>query len=95
MVIKLLMAGADVTMVCAALLRHGIGYLRRLEAGFQVWLEDHEYESVHQMQGSMSQIRCPDPGAFERAQYMRAVTGLQYVMFGSPAEKFPAEQSTL
>jgi len=48
-VIKLLMAGADVTMVCAALLRHGIGYLRRLEAGFQVWLEDHEYESVHQM----------------------------------------------
>ena len=43
----------------------------------------------------MSQIRCPDPCAFERAQYMRAVTGLQYVMFGSPAEKFPAEQSTL
>ncbi len=78
-VIKLLMAGADVTMLCSALLRHGIGYLRQLEAGLQAWLEDHEYESVRQMQGSMSQLRCPDPGAFERAQYMRAVKGLQYV----------------
>jgi dihydroorotate dehydrogenase (fumarate) len=78
-VIKLLMAGADVTMVCSALLRHGIGYLRQLEAGLQDWLEDYEYESVRQMQGSMSQLRCSDPGAFERAQYMRAVKGLQYV----------------
>ncbi len=43
-------------------------------------MEDHEYESVCQMQGSMSQIRCPDPGAFERAQYMRAVKGLQHVL---------------
>jgi dihydroorotate dehydrogenase (fumarate) len=43
------------------------------------WMEDHEYESVHQMQGSMSQLRCADPGAFERAQYMRAVKGLQHV----------------
>src|SRR6202521_1802632 len=79
-VIKLLMVGADVTMLCSTLLRNGIGHLRHIEHGFREWMEDHEYESVQQMQGSMSQIRCPDPGAFERAQYMRAVKGLQHVL---------------
>jgi dihydroorotate dehydrogenase (fumarate) len=79
-VIKLLMAGADVTMVCSALLRNGIGHLRHLELGVREWMEEKEYESVHQMQGSMSQLRCPDPGAFERAQYMRAVKGLRHVV---------------
>jgi len=79
-VIKLLMVGADVTMLCSALLRHGIGHLRHIEQGVLAWMEEHEYESVHQMQGSMSQLRCPDPGAFERAQYMRAVKGLQHVL---------------
>ena len=78
-VIKLLLAGADVTMLCSALLREGINHLRRIEHGVHQWMEDHEYESVHQLQGSMSQIRCPDPGAFERAQYMRAVKGLQHI----------------
>ncbi|MGA2353568.1 MAG: dihydroorotate dehydrogenase-like protein [Terriglobales bacterium] len=77
--IKLLMVGADVTMLCSALLRHGVGHLRHVEQGMIDWMEHHEYESVHQMQGSMSQLRCPDPGAFERAQYMRAVKGLQHV----------------
>ena len=79
-VIKLLMVGADVTMMCSALLRHGIGHLRHVEQGVREWMEGHEYESVHQMQGSMSQLRCPDPGAFERAQYMRAVKGLEHVL---------------
>ena len=79
-VIKLLMVGADVTMMCPALLRHGIGHLRHVEQGVREWMEGHEYESVHQMQGSMSQLRCPDPGAFERAQYMRAVKGLEHVL---------------
>ena len=78
-VIKLLMVGADVTMLCSALLLHGIGHLSHVEQGVRNWMEEHEYESVHQMQGSMSQLRCPDPGAFERAQYMRAVKGLQHV----------------
>ena len=77
--LKLLMVGADVTMLCSVLLRHGIGYLRHIEQGIEEWMEEHEYESVHQMQGSMSQLRCADPGAFERAQYMRAVKGLQHV----------------
>jgi dihydroorotate dehydrogenase (fumarate) len=79
-VIKLLMVGADVTMLCSALLRHGVGHLRHVEQGVRTWMEEHEYESVQQMQGSMSQLRCPDPGAFERAQYMRAVKGMEHVL---------------
>jgi dihydroorotate dehydrogenase (fumarate) len=79
-VIKLLMVGADVTMMCSALISNGIGHLRHVEQGVQEWMQVHEYESVQQMQGSMSQLHCPDPGAFERAQYMRAVKGLQHVL---------------
>jgi dihydroorotate dehydrogenase (fumarate) len=78
-VIKMLMVGADVTMLCSALLRNGIGYLERVEEGLRVWMETHEYESVRQMKGSMSQIRCPDPSAFERAQYMKAVKSLHHL----------------
>jgi dihydroorotate dehydrogenase (fumarate) len=77
--LKLLMVGADVTMLCSVLLRYGIAHLRHIEQGIAEWMEEHEYESVHQMQGSMSQLRCSDPGAFERSQYMRAVKGLQHV----------------
>jgi dihydroorotate dehydrogenase (fumarate) len=79
-VIKLLMVGADVTMLCSTLLRNGINHLRYIEAGVLEWMEKHEYESVQQMKGSMSQIRCPNPSAFERAQYMKAVKGVQHVM---------------
>jgi dihydroorotate dehydrogenase (fumarate) len=79
-VIKLLMAGANVNIMCSALLRNGINHLHNVENGVVEWMEKHEYESVQQMQGSMSQLRCPDPGAFERAQYMRAVKSLQHVM---------------
>ncbi len=78
--IKMLMVGADVTMLCSSLLRNGINQLRHMERGIVEWMEQHEYESVKQMQGSMSQLRCPDPSAFERAQYMRAVKSLQHVM---------------
>jgi len=77
--IKLLMVGAKVTMLCSALMRNGINHIRHVERSLREWIEQHEYESVRQMQGSMSQIRCPDPGAFERAQYMRAVKGMQHV----------------
>jgi dihydroorotate dehydrogenase (fumarate) len=50
-----------------------------VEREVREWMEEHEYESVQQMQGSMSQLRCPDPGAFERAQYMRAVKGMTHI----------------
>jgi dihydroorotate dehydrogenase (fumarate) len=79
-VIKLLMVGASVTMLCSTLLRNGINHIRYIEQGLREWMERHEYESVQQMQGSMSQLHCPDPGAFERAQYMRAVKGIQHVL---------------
>jgi len=78
-VIKLLMVGANVTMLCSSLMRHGVNHLRHLERELRNWMEEHEYESVAQMQGSMSQIKCPDPAAFERAQYMRAVKGMQHI----------------
>ena len=79
-VIKLLMVGANVTMLCSTLLRNGINHLRSVEQGVRQWMEAHEYESVQQMQGSMSQKNCSDPSAFERAQYMRAIKGIQHVM---------------
>ena len=78
-VVKLLMVGANVTMMCSSLMRHGINHLRHVERELREWMEAHEYESVAQMQGSMSQSKCPDPGAFERAQYMRAVKGMQHL----------------
>ncbi len=81
--IKLLMVGANVTMLCSALLRNGVNHIRHMERGITEWMEQHEYESVQQMQGSMSQVRCPDPSAFERAQYMRAVKSLQHVLLRS------------
>ena len=72
-VLKMLMAGASVTQLCSVLLERGIDYISVLERGMREWMEEHEYESVRQMQGSMSQQHCADPSAFERAQYMRAV----------------------
>ena len=69
----MLMVGADVTMMASALLQHGPGHLRKVEADLVRWMEEHEYESVAQMKGSLSQLHCPQPGAYERAQYMRAI----------------------
>ena len=73
-VLKLLMVGADVTMLASALLRNGIGYLTTVEQNLVAWMTAHEYESVAQMRGSMSQLNSGDPSAFERAQYMKALT---------------------
>ena len=78
-VIKLLMVGANATMLCSSLMRNGVNHLRHLERELGEWMEEHEYESVAQMQGSMSQQHCPDPQAFERAQYMRAVKGMAHI----------------
>jgi len=71
--VKMLMVGASVTMLCSALLKRGIGHLRVVEHDLRRWLEEHEYDSVAQLQGSMSQLHCPDPTAFERVQYIRAL----------------------
>jgi dihydroorotate dehydrogenase (fumarate) len=73
-VLKMLMAGADVTMLCSVLLRHGIPQISVIERDLVAWMEEHEYESVEQLKGSLSQKNCPAPSAFERAQYMRAIS---------------------
>ncbi len=72
-VIKLLMAGADVTMMCSALLKHGPGHIRQVLEDVNQWMLDHEYVSVSQMKGSMSQKSVANPEAFERANYMRTL----------------------
>jgi dihydroorotate dehydrogenase (fumarate) len=76
-VIKMLMVGAKVTQLVSVLLRHGVGEIQKIEQGLIHWLDQNEYESVKQMQGSMSQMNCPNPSAFERAQYMKAIQNYQ------------------
>jgi dihydroorotate dehydrogenase (fumarate) len=73
-VIKLVMAGADVTMLCSALMRHGIEHIQRIEMELAAWLKEHNYESLSDLKGSMSQKNCADPSAFERAQYVRGLS---------------------
>jgi len=72
-VLKLVMAGADITQVCSLLLKHGCDAIPRLLDGVRQWMEENEYESIEQMKGSMSQRACPDPAAFERANYMKTL----------------------
>jgi dihydroorotate dehydrogenase (fumarate) len=72
-VVKMLMAGADVTMMCSALLKNGPQHIAHVLGKLDEWMLDHEYVSVHQMKGSMSQKSVADPAAFERANYMRAL----------------------
>jgi dihydroorotate dehydrogenase (fumarate) len=82
-VLKMLMVGANVTMLCSVLLQRGVNHLRLIEQGVHDWMERHEYQSVRQMQGSLSQIHCPDPSAFERVQYMKALTTYPRPGFGT------------
>ncbi len=71
--LKLLMAGANVTMLASTLLLHGPERLRTIRADLLAWLEEREYESVSQLRGSMSRHRVAEPAAFERAHYVRTV----------------------
>jgi dihydroorotate dehydrogenase (fumarate) len=71
--LKMLMAGADVTMLCSTLMARGIDHIRTIEREMRDWMELNGYESVEQLKGSMSQRNCPDPSSFERAQYIRAI----------------------
>jgi dihydroorotate dehydrogenase (fumarate) len=73
-VVKSMMAGAKVAMMTSALLRHGINYLAEVKTKLVEWLDEHEYESITEMQGSMSRRAVADPEAFERANYMRVLS---------------------
>jgi len=68
--VKAMMTGAHAVQLVSALLRHGPGYLREVIEGVRAWMEEHEYESIAQLTGSMSLARCPEPSAYERANYM-------------------------
>ena len=75
--LKMIMAGADITQLCATLLQNGVGRITEIEQGMVKWMENHEYESVKQMKGSMSHKSVAEPAAFERANYMRVLKSYQ------------------
>jgi dihydroorotate dehydrogenase (fumarate) len=72
-VLKVLMAGADVAMMCSALLENGVPHLTKVLKDLEQWMEEKEYASIKQMKGSMSQRSVAEPAAFERANYMKAL----------------------
>jgi len=79
-VLKAIMAGANVSMMASTLLHNGTGRIMHLLNDLQEWMEVHEYGSITQMRGSMSQGAISDPAAFERANYMKALNSFdQYV----------------
>jgi dihydroorotate dehydrogenase (fumarate) len=71
--LKLLLAGADCVMLASALLQNGPEHIRTLLQGIEQWMGERDYASVQQMKGSLSQRACPDPAAFERSNYMKAL----------------------
>jgi len=77
-VLKSMMAGAKAAMMTSALLRHGIHHAERVRRELAQWMEEHEYESIRQMQGSMSRKAVAQPEAFERANYMKVLGSFTY-----------------
>ena len=72
-VIKALLAGADIVHLCSVLLQHGPEYLATVKQEMNAWLDEHEYESVAQMRGSLSHKNAYDPAALERANYLQVI----------------------
>jgi dihydroorotate dehydrogenase (fumarate) len=73
--VKALMAGAHAVQMVSALLRRGPEYLAHVRKETVAWMNDHEYESLDQMRGSMNLQSCPNPGVYERANYMLMLQG--------------------
>ena len=73
-VVKCMMAGAQVAMMTSALIQNGVRYPRRMLDDLVRWMTEHEYESIQQMRGSMSYRAAPNPGAFERSNYMKMLS---------------------
>ncbi|MCX7088635.1 MAG: dihydroorotate dehydrogenase-like protein [Methylococcales bacterium] len=72
-VLKALLAGADVVHVCSVLLKEGVGRLTEILAEMEHWLTEHEYQSIQQLKGSVSQQNAIDPSAYERANYVQVL----------------------
>jgi len=79
-VLKAMMVGAKAAMMTSALLKNGTAYLREVLRDLNIWMEEHEYESIQQMQGSMSQRAVAQPAAFERANYMKVLQSFETKM---------------
>lgn len=73
-VLKSMMAGAKVAMMTSSLLRNGVNHAAEIERDLRLWMEEQEYESIQQMQGSMSYRAVADPSAYERGNYMRVLS---------------------
>jgi dihydroorotate dehydrogenase (fumarate) len=73
-VLKAMMAGARVAMMTSALLLHGVGHFCRVREDLLRWMEEHDYESIRQMQGSLSRRAVANPEAFERANYIKVLS---------------------
>ena len=73
-VLKSIMAGAQVAMTTSALLAKGIAHLTTIQTDLIRWMEEHEYESIRQMRGSLSRRAVPDPSAFERGNYIKTLS---------------------
>ena len=73
-VVKAMMAGARVAMMTSALLKRGISFLDTIATELLIWMGEHEYDSIRQMQGSMSRNAVPQPKAFERANYLKVLS---------------------
>jgi dihydroorotate dehydrogenase (fumarate) len=83
--VKAVMAGAHAVQLVSALLQHGPERLTTIHEEMARWMEAHEYHSLGQMQGSMNLMRCPDPQAFERANYMRVLHSWRAATERSPS----------
>jgi len=84
-VLKAMMAGANVAMLASELLKSGVWRITDIVDAMTLWMEEHEYVSVAQMRGSMSQQHVSDPDAFERANYMRTLQSFRFDPTGSMA----------
>ena len=73
-VLKAMMAGANVAMMASALLKRGVGHLATVRRELEAWMEEHEYESIQQMRGSLSQRSAANPEAYERANYVKVLS---------------------
>ncbi|NOT29591.1 MAG: hypothetical protein HOP15_03975 [Planctomycetes bacterium] len=69
--LKLLLVGADAVMATSSVLKRGPAHFTRMQAGIRTWMELHA--SIEQLKGSLSRENCPDPSAYERANYMRSL----------------------
>jgi dihydroorotate dehydrogenase (fumarate) len=78
-VLKVMMAGGDVAMICSELIRNGFQRITEILKGLQTWMEEHEYDSIDLMKGSMSQKSVKEKSAFERANYMKILQSYEKI----------------